>query len=103
MAIAYDPRSWSELFVATAGAVAALTGLLFVAVSVNIERILKLPGLPERGALTLLLLLSAVVVSVIALIPGQSAEHSRNRVARDEPQLHGCNLLHVHQDAAERT
>jgi hypothetical protein len=72
MATAYSAQDWSELFVASAGASAALTGLLFVAVSVNIERILKFPGLPERALQTLLLLLSAVLISLIALIPGQS-------------------------------
>jgi hypothetical protein len=69
---AYSVHDWTELFVAGAGASAALTGLLFVAVSVNIERILKFPGLPERALQTLLLLLSVVVVSLVALIPGQS-------------------------------
>jgi hypothetical protein len=49
MAAAYSSEAWSELFVASAGASAALTGLLFVAVSVNIERILEFPGLPERA------------------------------------------------------
>src|ERR1700712_2186882 len=73
MATAYSPASWSDLFVAAAGASAALTGLLFVAVSVNIERILKFEGLPERALQTLLMLLSAVVVSLTALIPGQSS------------------------------
>jgi hypothetical protein len=72
MATAYSAQEWSELFIASAGASAALTGLLFVAVSVNIERILKFPGLPERALQTLLLLLSAVLISLIALIPGQS-------------------------------
>jgi hypothetical protein len=70
--IAYSPRAWNELFVASAGASAALTGLLFVAVSVNIERILQFPGLPERALQTLLLLLSVVVISLIGLIPGQT-------------------------------
>jgi hypothetical protein len=68
---AYDPTEWHELFVATAGAGAALAGLVFVAVSINIERILKFPGLPERALETVLLLLSVVVVSIIGLIPGQ--------------------------------
>jgi len=72
MGTAYTAQDWSELFVASAGASAALTGLLFVAVSVNIERILNFPGLPERALQTLLLLLSAVLVSLIGLIPGQS-------------------------------
>jgi hypothetical protein len=73
MEAAYSPDAWSDLFVASAGASAALTGLLFVAVSVNIERILELPGLPERALQTLLLLLSGVVVSLASLMPGQTA------------------------------
>jgi modulator of FtsH protease len=66
---AYDPSAWSELFVATAGAAAALAGLVFVAVSINIARILELAGVPERGLQTVLLLLGAVVVSVLGLVP----------------------------------
>ena len=71
--IAYDSSQWSDLFVATAGASAALAGLVFVAVSINLDRILKLPGLPERALETLLLLLSVVLVSIVGLIPGQSS------------------------------
>jgi hypothetical protein len=40
---AYDPSEWADFFVASAGASAALTGLVFVAVSINIDRILRLP------------------------------------------------------------
>jgi hypothetical protein len=72
VATAYSAQDWTELFVASAGASAALTGLLFVAVSVNIDRILEFQGLPERALQTLLLLLSVVLISVICLIPGQS-------------------------------
>jgi hypothetical protein len=72
VATGYSAQDWTELFVASASASAALTGLLFVAVSVNIERILEFKGLPERALQTLLLLLSVVVASVICLIPGQS-------------------------------
>jgi hypothetical protein len=68
---AYDPTDWHELFVATAGAGAALAGLVFVAVSINIERILKFTGLPERALETVLLLLSVVIISIIGLVPGQ--------------------------------
>jgi modulator of FtsH protease len=69
---AFEGSEWSELFVASAGASAALAGLVFVAVSINIDRILKFDGLPERALQTVLLLLSVVLVSIIGLIPGQS-------------------------------
>jgi hypothetical protein len=73
MSTAYSAGDWTDLFVASAGAAAALTGLLFVAVSVNIQDILKNPGLPSRALQTLLLLLSALVVSIVGLVPGQGA------------------------------
>jgi modulator of FtsH protease len=69
---AYDPTEWHDLFVAIAGASAALLGLLFVAISINIERIMENPGLPERGLETLMLLLGVLVVSIAGLLPGQS-------------------------------
>jgi modulator of FtsH protease len=70
---AYDPSEWSDLFVAVAGASAALLGLLFVAVSINLERILGFEGLPERALETLLLLLGVLVAAIAGLMPGQSA------------------------------
>jgi ABC-type spermidine/putrescine transport system permease subunit II len=70
---AYCAADWTDLFVASAGASAALTGLLFVAVSVNIKDILENPALPARALQTLLLLLGAVVVSLVGLVPAQSA------------------------------
>jgi len=69
---AYDPSQWTDLFVAAAGATAALAGLLFVAVSINLDRILKEAGLPDRALETVMMLLGALVVSIIGLIPGQS-------------------------------
>jgi modulator of FtsH protease len=70
--VAYEVEAWSDFFVATAGATAALTGLVFVAVSINLERILSIAGLPDRALSTLLLLLGALVVAVFGLAPGQS-------------------------------
>jgi modulator of FtsH protease len=68
---AYDPNEWHDLFVAVASASAALAGLVFVAVSINIERIIKYPGLPERALETLLFLVVVLLVSIVGLIPGQ--------------------------------
>jgi modulator of FtsH protease len=68
---AYDASEWSDLFVAAAGAGAALAGLVFVAVSINIKLILAGEGLPDRALQTVLTLLMAVCVSIVALIPGQ--------------------------------
>lgn len=70
--IAYDPSEWSDLFVAAAGASAALLGLLFVAVSINLERILKFPGLPGRALEALMQLTCVLLVSLAGLVPGQS-------------------------------
>ena len=69
---AYAASEWKDLFIAAAGASAALAGLVFVAVSINIERILKSEELPARALMTVLLLLSVLLVSIIGLIPGQS-------------------------------
>ncbi len=71
---AYEPSEWTDFFVASAGASAALAGLVFVAVSINVERILQFRGLPERALATVLLLLSVVLVALICLIPGQSRD-----------------------------
>ncbi|SNS82262.1 hypothetical protein SAMN04488107_3903 [Geodermatophilus saharensis] len=50
---AHRPEAWHDLAVAAVGATAALTGLLFVAVSTNLDRILAFPTLPRRAAATL--------------------------------------------------
>jgi len=45
--------AWSDFFVAELGAAAALAGLVMVAISINLARILDDPGLPGRAAETL--------------------------------------------------
>jgi len=66
---AYGTAAWGSLFVASAGAAAALTGLVFVALSINLGRILEGPGLPQRAAETIMLLAEALFLSLVALVP----------------------------------
>lgn len=63
---------WHDFFVAQAGVAGALIGLLFVAVSINLTRILAYPHLPTRAAETLVLFFIVLVVAAIVLVPGQS-------------------------------
>lgn len=72
--VAYDVSEWSDLFVGSAGATAALAGLVFVAVSINIERILEYEGVPDFAMVTVLLLIGVLLLSLLCLIPGQSPE-----------------------------
>lgn len=55
-----------------AGVAATLTGLVFVAVSINLSRVLSTPGLVGRAAESILQLLGVVIISTVALIPEQS-------------------------------
>jgi hypothetical protein len=68
----YSPAEWQDFFVASVGASAALLGLLFVTISINLEHILRFPHLPGRAAGTLGTLLSVLVVGSFALVPGQA-------------------------------
>ena len=52
---------------------ATLTGLVFVAVSINLTRVLATPGLPGRAGESLMQLLGVVAISTTALIPQQGA------------------------------
>lgn len=70
---AYDIAGWAGFLAVAASVAATLTGLIFVAVSINLARILEFPGLPERAAETIVQLLGAMLISLIALVPGQSA------------------------------
>jgi hypothetical protein len=66
----YDLAAWAAFFTALTGAAAALAGLLFVAVSINLGNILKgATMLPARAAETLAMLLFVVISSGLALVP----------------------------------
>ena len=69
---AYQIAGWTVFFSVAAGVAATLTGLIFVAVSINLSRILEFPGLSDRAAESLLQLVAALVIPLIALVPDQS-------------------------------
>ena len=75
MTAAYIAQDWSALFLAAAGATAALSGLIFVGLSVNIRTVLaadKREGqnfLTGRALEALAALLIVLVVSLIGLVP----------------------------------
>jgi len=74
MSAAYDPEGWHDMAVAVAGATAALTGLLFVAISINVREIVQTSTLPRRAAGALITVTTPLIISLAILIPGQSDE-----------------------------
>jgi len=67
-----NQAEWSNFLVAEAGAAAALTGLIFVAVSINLAKILEYAGVSTRAGEAVMLLLGVLIVSSVALVPNQS-------------------------------
>ena len=63
---------WGDFFAAQVGASAALAGLLFVGISMNLKTILSASFLPLRALLALALFVAILVVASFALIRGQS-------------------------------
>lgn len=63
---------WGEFAVVTGSATAALLGLLFVAVSIQIKTIARSPELRNRSAQTMALLLTGLLGSVLLVVPNQS-------------------------------
>jgi modulator of FtsH protease len=66
--------SWHTFFSAQAAVGATLTGLLFVALSINLKHILNLPGLAGRAGEALLLLLLPVFVGLTGVLPQTSVD-----------------------------
>jgi len=67
-------EQWHDLFAAVAGSAAALTGLIFVGVSISLKTILSIPKLPNRALISMILLLSILILSILFLVPNQSVQ-----------------------------
>jgi hypothetical protein len=64
---------WQTLFSVQAESAATLTGLVFVAVSINLSKILSSPGLPGRAAESIAQFLQVFFICTTTLIPRQTA------------------------------
>lgn len=70
---AYHPESWHELYVTLGGALAALTGLLFVATSLHVEKIAQTPHWARRLFTNTFALIGALIESILVLAPQPAA------------------------------
>jgi modulator of FtsH protease len=69
---AYDPSNWSDFAVAQLGASAALLGLVFVGLSINLRDFVSSGVLVDRAAESVVVLGSALAASTAVLVPDQS-------------------------------
>jgi hypothetical protein len=94
-------RDWHEFFLAEAGAAAVLTGLVFVGVSINLDKIRSNPnyGLTGRALEALILLIAALIASSLLLVPGQGMALDGVEVLAvgvvDWAAIVAINLLHL--------
>jgi hypothetical protein len=63
---------WGAFYTAQLGAAAALGGLVFVGLSLNLKKILSYAWLPGRALLALIVLMAILIISSFMLMPGQS-------------------------------
>jgi len=69
MVTAYSPHAWETFALGNLGAAAALAGLVFVGVSINVETIVASRRLTGRALEAFALLGSVLIVSALVLVP----------------------------------
>ena len=62
---------WANFFTAELAALAALTGFVIVAISINLARILSYPHLPTRAGEAIIAPVGAITATSLVLIPDQ--------------------------------
>jgi hypothetical protein len=70
--MAYEAGDWESFAVAVVGAAAALAGLLVVAGSINIARIIEMPAVVSRLGGTLGMFTGVLMIGIVLLVPGQA-------------------------------
>jgi hypothetical protein len=76
----YHPEAWHELYVMLGGAIAALTGLLFVATSLHVEKIAATPHWARRAFANIFSLTGVLLQCMVVLVP-------------QDPVWLGCQLI----------
>jgi hypothetical protein len=71
--MAYAPQAWRDFAVTTGGLAGALTGLLFVAVSLHSGALSKSRSLASRAAQTLVLFMTPAIAAVLLTAPQPAA------------------------------
>src|SRR5262245_31808756 len=69
MTNAYNPEAWHEVYMMLGGALAALAGLLFVAISVRIDVIGKAPHWRVRAFGITFALIGLLIISTLVMLP----------------------------------
>jgi hypothetical protein len=68
-----DPAAWQNFYLMMGTANAAITGLVFVALSIHLREVLDHPILKPRAVLALVVLTTQIVIAAVVLTP-QSRE-----------------------------
>ena len=71
--MAYAPQAWRDFAVTTGGLAGALTGLLFVAVSLHSGALNRSRSLASRAAQTLVLFMTPAIAAVLLTAPQPAA------------------------------
>jgi hypothetical protein len=69
MSAGNDPAAWQNFYIMIGTANAAITGLLFVALSLHLKQILAHPVYKPRAIVVLVILTTQIVISAIVLAP----------------------------------
>lgn len=69
---AYDVAAWTGFSSTVADVAAALAGLLFVGLSLNLKEVLAYSALPARAAATVGLLIAILLTGIFLATPGQA-------------------------------